>query len=174
MRSPEEDEEVTAFVRAWYRRLLRTAYLLCGDREKSEDLVQATLAKLIVAWSRLQHSESIDHYARRVLINTYVSWRRRRSWWEQPFSRLADTDAPDEYTAVEQRDWLRRALDRLPARQRAAVVLRFYEDLSERETAQVLGCSVGTVKSLSCRGLQKLRAQHACAQKAVESEVQCA
>jgi RNA polymerase sigma-70 factor (sigma-E family) len=172
MRSPEEDE-VTAFVRAWYPRLLRTAYLLCGDRGKSEDLVQATLAKLVVAWSRLQGSESIDHYAQKVLINTYVSSRRRRSWWEQPFGRLVDASAPDEYTAVEQRDWLRRALDGLPARQRAAVVLRFYEDLSEQDAAHVLGCSVGTVKSLSSRGLQKLRAQYASAEKAVENEVRC-
>jgi RNA polymerase sigma-70 factor (sigma-E family) len=168
MRSPEEDEEITAFVRAWYRRLFRTAYLLCGDQGKSEDLVQVTLAKLVVAWSRLKHSESIDHYAQRVLINTYVSSRRRRSWWEQPFGRLDDARAPDEYTAVEQRDWLRRALDGLPARQRAAVVLRFYEDLSEQDAAHVLGCSVGTVKSLSSRGLQKLRTQYA-----IEYEVRC-
>ena len=79
-----KDEEVTAFVRARYGHLLRTAYLLCGDREKAEDLVQTTLAKTVVAWSRLQRSEGIDHYVERVLVNTFVSSRRRRSWWEQP------------------------------------------------------------------------------------------
>lgn len=151
------DKEVTAFVRARYGPLLRTAYLLCGDRGKAEDLVQTTLAKTVVAWARLQGSESIDHYVQRVLVNTFVSSRRRRSWWEQPLGRLAESRARDEYAGVEQRDWLRRALDGLPARQRAAVVLRFYEDLSEQDAAHALGCSVGTVKSLSSRGLQNLR-----------------
>ncbi|WP_436531266.1 SigE family RNA polymerase sigma factor [Actinoplanes sp. HUAS TT8] len=157
----DHDEEVTAFVRARYGALLRTAYLLCGDRGRAEDLVQTTLAKTVVAWSRLQRSDGIDHYVQRVLFNTFVSSQRRRSWWEQPLGRLVEGRARDEYVAVEQRDWLRRALDGLSARQRAAVVLRFYEDLSEQDTARVLGCSVGTVKSLSSRGLQALRAQWA-------------
>lgn len=156
MRS-KEAEEVTAFVRAAYPRLLRTAFLLCGDRGRAEDLVQTTLAKTVVAWSRLQGSESVDHYVQRVLVNTYVSSRRRRSWWEQPVSRIAEGRARDDYGPVEQRDWLRRVLDGLPARQRAAVVLRFYEDLSEQDAAHALGCSVGTVKSLSSRGLATLR-----------------
>ncbi|MFC8851216.1 MULTISPECIES: SigE family RNA polymerase sigma factor [unclassified Micromonospora] len=154
-----EDQEVTAFVRARYRPLLRTAFLLCGDRGKAEDLVQTTLAKTVVAWPRLQRSEGVDHYVRRILVNTFVTWRRRRSWWEQPLGRLVESPARDEYVGVEQRDLLRRALEGLPARQRAAVVLRFYEDLSEQDTAHVLGCSVGTVKSLSSRGLQTLRKQ---------------
>ena len=167
----DEDEEVTAFVRAYYGRLLRTAYLLCGDRGKAEDLVQATLAKLVMAWSRLHRSDSIDHYAQRVLINTYVSSRRRRSWWEQPLGRLVESSTHDEYGAVEQRDWLRRALDELPARQRAAVVLRFYEEMSEEDAAHTLGCSVGTVKSLTSRGLQKLRTQYNETNIAAEHEV---
>jgi RNA polymerase sigma-70 factor (sigma-E family) len=165
---------VTAFVRARYGPLLRTAYLLCGDRGRAEDLVQATLAKTVVAWPRLQRSENVDHYVRRILINTYVSWRRRRSWWEQPLGRLIEGPAPDEYAAVDQRDWLRRALDALPARQRAAVVLRFYEDLSEQDAARVLGCSVGTVKSLSSRGLQTLRKQWVEPGAAAENEVRYA
>jgi len=169
-----EDEEVTAFVRASYGRLLRTAYLLCGDRGKAEDLVQTTLAKTVVAWSRLQRSEGVDHYVQRVLVNTFVSSRRLRSWWEQPLGRLVESRARDEYTMVEQRDWLRRALDDLPARQRAAVVLRFYEDLSEQDAARVLGCSVGTVKSLSSRGLRTLRTRWAQADAAAEHEVRYA
>ncbi|MFG1609676.1 SigE family RNA polymerase sigma factor [Actinoplanes sp. NPDC049265] len=152
-----EDEEVTAFVRARYGSLLRTAFLLCGDRGKAEDLVQTTLAKTVVAWSRLQHSDGIDHYVQRILVNTFITSKRRRSWWELPLGRLAESQARDEYVGVEQRDLLRRALDGLPPRQRAAVVLRFYEDLSEQDTAHALGCSVGTVKSLSSRGLQTLR-----------------
>jgi RNA polymerase sigma-70 factor (sigma-E family) len=166
-----EDEEVTAFVRARYGSLLRTAFLLCGDRGKAEDLVQTTLAKTLVAWSRLQGAEGIDHYVQRVLVNTFITWRRRRSWWELPLGRLVEGQARDEYVGVEQRDLLRRALDGLPARQRAAVVVRFYEDLSEQDTAQALGCSVGTVKSLSSRGLQNLRKHWAEADAAAEQEV---
>jgi RNA polymerase sigma-70 factor (sigma-E family) len=169
-----DDEEVTAFVRARYGSLLRTAFLLCGDRGKAEDLVQTTLAKTIVAWPRLQRSEGIDHYVQRVLVNTFVSSTRRRSWWEQPWGRLVESEARDEYVGVEQRDLLRRALDRLPARQRAAVVLRFYEDLSEQDTAHALGCSVGTVKSLSSRGLQTLRKQWVGADAVADHEVRYA
>nr|WP_231956740.1 MULTISPECIES: SigE family RNA polymerase sigma factor [unclassified Actinoplanes] len=162
---------MTAFVRARYGSLLRTAFLLCGDRGKAEDLVQTTLAKTVVAWSRLQRAESIDNYVQRVLVNTFVSSRRRRSWWEQPLGRLMDTAARDEYVTVEQRDLLRRALDGLPARQRAAVVLRYYEDLSEQDTASALGCSVGTVKSLCSRGLQALRKQWVAAEAVTDQKV---
>ncbi|MFI1997047.1 SigE family RNA polymerase sigma factor [Actinoplanes sp. NPDC020271] len=165
------DEEVTAYVRARYGSLLRTAFLLCGDRGKAEDLVQTTLAKTVVAWPRLQQSDSIDHYVQRVLVNTFITSRRRRCWWEQPLGRLADSPGRDEFLAVEQRDQLRRALDALPARQRAAVVLRFYEDLSEQDTARALGCSVGTVKSLSSRGLQTLRKQWVKADAVADQEV---
>ena len=167
----DQDDEVTDFVRLRYGPLLRTAYLLCGDQGKAEDLVQTTLAKTVVAWPRLQLSEGIDHYVHRVLVNTFVSSRRRRSWWEQPLGRLVEERAKDDYAGVEQRDWLRRALEGLPARQRAAVVLRFYEDLSERDAAHALGCSVGTVKSLSSKGLQTLRKQWIKADAASEHEV---
>ncbi|WP_250038403.1 SigE family RNA polymerase sigma factor [Paractinoplanes maris] len=169
-----DDEEVTAFVRARYGSLLRTAYLLCGDQGKAEDLVQTTLAKTVVAWPRLQRSGGIEHYVRRVLFNTFVSSRRRRSWWEQPLGRLVEGRTRDEYVTVEQRDWLRRALDGLSARQRAAVVLRFYEDLSEQDTAEALGCSVGTVKSLTSRGLQALRTRWMEPDAAAEHEVRYA
>ena len=170
----QDEEGVTAFVKASYGRLLREAFLLCGDSGRAEDLVQTTLAKTVVAWSRLQRSEGIDKYVQRTLINTYLSARRRRAWWEQPFSRLVESRARDEYVGVEQRDWLRRALDALPARQRAAVVLRFYEDLSEQDAAQVLGCSVGTVKSLSSRGLRTLRERWVEADAVAEHEVRYA
>ena len=148
--------------------------MLCGDRGKAEDLVQTTLTKTVVAWSRLQRSDGIDHYVQRVLVNTFVTSRRRRSWWEQPLGRLVESQARDEYVGVEQRDLLRRALNELPARQRAAVVLRFYEDLSEQDTARALGCSVGTVKSLSSRGLQTLRKQWVEAGAVADQEVRYA
>ena len=168
------DEQVTAFVRARYGSLLRTAFLLCGDRGKAEDLVQTALAKTVVAWSRLQRSDGIEHYVQRVLVNTFVTSRRRRSWWEQPCARVADSADRDEYVGVEQRDQLRRALSRLPVRQRAAVVLRFYADLSEQDTASALGCSVGTVKSLSSRGLQNLREQWVAADAVADQGVRYA
>jgi RNA polymerase sigma-70 factor (sigma-E family) len=170
----QDDEGVTAFVRASYGRLLREAFLLCGDAGRAEDLVQTTLAKTVVVWSRLQRSEGIDNYVQRTLINTYLSARRRRAWWEQPFSRLVESQARDEYVGVEQRDWLRRALDALPARQRAAVVLRFYVDLSEQDAARALGCSVGTVKSLSSRGLRTLRQRWVEVDATAEHEVRYA
>ena len=138
-----EDKEVTAFVRARYGSLLRTAFLLCGDRGKAEDLVQTTLTKTVVAWSRLQRSEGIDHYVQRVLVNTFVTSRRRRSWWEQPLGRLVDNHARDEY-------------------------------LSEQDAAHALGCSVGTVKSLSSRGLQTLRKQWVKADAVADQEVRYA
>lgn len=170
----QDDEEVTAFVRARYGRLLREAFLLCGDAGRAEDLVQTTLAKTVAVWSRLQWSEGIDNYVQRALINTYLSARRRRAWWERPFGRLVEGQARDEYVGVEQRDWLRRALDALPARQRAAVVLRFYVDLSEQDAARALGCSVGTVKSLSSRGLRTLRQRWVEVDATAEHEVRYA
>ena len=154
MNSATEDE-ISEFVRARYGRLLRIAYLLCGDHGKAEDLVQTTLTKVALAWSRLD--ENIDHYTHRVLTNTYISARRRRSWFERPTADAREVAVRDQFGAVDDRDVLRRALARLPARQRAAVVLRHYEDLSEEQTAAVMGCAVGTVKSLTSRGLRALR-----------------
>ncbi|SCL28008.1 SigE family RNA polymerase sigma factor [Micromonospora inyonensis] len=155
MRSAAE-EEISEFVRARYARLSRLAYLLCGDHGKAEDLVQTTLTKVALVWHRLD--ENVDHYTHRVLTNTYISARRRRSWFERPVAHTREWAGRDEFASVDDRDLLRRALARLPSRQRAAVVLRHYEDLSEEQTAAVLGCAVGTVKSLTSRGLRSLRA----------------
>lgn len=153
----ESEAAFEEFVRASYSRLLRLAYLLCADRGHAEDVVQTTLAKMALAWPRLLRSTGADHYAQRVLVNT-VTTRRRRLWrGETP---TADVDAVgdgDPYHQLDQRDALRRALAALPARQRTAVVLRHYADLSEYQAAELMGCSVGTVKSLTSRGLHKLR-----------------
>jgi RNA polymerase sigma-70 factor (sigma-E family) len=138
--------------------LLRTAYLLTGHRGDAEDLLQTALAKTYLAWDRIRDRESVDGYVRRVMVNTRTSWWRRRKVEEYPTDTLPerrdDRDATDDLAL---HDALWSALAQLPKRQRAAVVLRYYEDLSEAETADVLGISVGTVKSTTSRALVKLR-----------------
>ncbi|HCB06824.1 MAG TPA: SigE family RNA polymerase sigma factor [Nocardioides sp.] len=140
-----------AFVAATSRRLLSTAYLLTGDHGRAEDLLQTALAKTWLAWARV---ETPEPYVRRAMVNTYASWWRRRWRDERPTGDLPDQAYVEE--SADQHDlWV--ALRRLPRGQRAVLVLRFYEDLTEVETAQVLGCSVGTVKSQSAKGIAKLR-----------------
>lgn len=135
-----------------------TAYLLCGDWHTAEDLTQAALIKLYLAWRRIDRAGSVDAYARRVLLRTFLDerrrpWRRERAAAEPP-DRAALADAP---RGVDERLALRAALHRLPPTQRAAVVLRYWCDLDIRETAAALGVSEGTVKSASSRGLAALR-----------------
>lgn len=137
--------------------LLRTAYLLAGDWATAEDLLQTTLTKTYIAWRRLGHIEAAEPYARRVLINTATSWWRRRWHGERPTAVLPERSCPDRVDEHVERDALWRHVQALPARQRAVLVLRFYEDLSEVDTARQLGVSVGTVKSQSSRALAVLR-----------------
>jgi RNA polymerase sigma-70 factor (sigma-E family) len=138
--------------------LLRTAYLLTGHRGDAEDLLQTALAKTYLAWDRIRDRDALDGYVRRVMVNTQTSWWRRRKLDEHPTDVLPEgrtqRDATDD---VALHDALWTALAGLPKRQRAMVVLRYYEDLSEAETADVLGVSVGTVKSTTSRALMKLR-----------------
>jgi len=147
------------FVATRSTRLLRTAYLLTHDRALAEDLVQTSLAKAWFAWARIEGQP--DAYVRRVMVNTYSSWWQRRWNGEQATADLPERAAAaghrPEDVRVDDRTDLWRALARLPRRQRAVVVLRFYEDLSEIETAEILQCSVGTVKSQASRALAKLR-----------------
>ena len=147
------------FVATRSTRLLRTAYLLTHDRALAEDLVQTSLAKAWFAWGRIDGRP--DAYVRRVMVNTYSSWWRRRWNGEEATAELPERGAGatgrTEDGRVDDRTDLWRALARLPKRQRAVVVLRFYEDLSEIETAEILQCSVGTVKSQASRALAKLR-----------------
>ena len=152
-----DEEAFRDFVVGRSPSLLRTAYLLTGDWQHAEDLLQTALAKVYRAWGRLRDHENVDAYVRRVMVNTQTS-RWRRAWKaEHVTGSLPDRPGPDEVGARDDRDRLRRALLTLPARQRAVVVLRHYEDMSEAEVARVLGCSVGTVKSQCARGLAKLR-----------------
>ena len=138
--------------------LLRTAYLLAGDWATAEDLLQTALTKTYLAWRRLGEIEAVEPYARRVLVNTSTSWWRRRWHGERPTEVLPEPAGagPDRASSLE-RDALWRHVRALPARQRAVLVLRFYEDLSEAETARLLGVSVGTVKSQASRALATLR-----------------
>jgi RNA polymerase sigma-70 factor (sigma-E family) len=146
------------FVASRSTRLLRTAYLLTHDRALAEDLVQTALSKAWFAWGRIEGRP--EAYVRRIMVNTYASWWRRRWNGEEATADLPER-RPEGHRAddvrVDERTDLWRALERLPKRQRAVVVLRFYEDLSEAETAEIMQCSVGTVKSQASRALAKLR-----------------
>jgi RNA polymerase sigma-70 factor (sigma-E family) len=136
--------------------LLRTAYLLTGNRADAEDLLQTALAKTYLAWDRIREREALDGYVRRVLVTTQTSfWRRKRP--EALYDELPESAGRDALADADLHDALWTALGRLSRKQRAAVVLRYYEDLSEAETARVLGVSVGTVKSTTSRALTLLR-----------------
>ena len=135
--------------------LLRTAYLLTRDHHLAEDLVQTSFAKAWGAWNRIDGER--EAYVRRILVNTYSSWWRRKWNGEKPTAELPEPGADGSGAEPESRDALWDALGRLGKRQRATVVLRIYEDLSVSETARVLGCSEGTVKSQLAKALATLR-----------------
>lgn len=153
----EMEEEFREFVAARSAALLRTAYLLAGDWATAEDLLQTALTKTYLAWKRLGEIEAVEPYARRVLVNTATSWWRRRWHGERPTEILPERAAPDQIDEQLERDALWRHVKALPARQRAVLVLRFYEDLTEAQTAALLDISTGTVKSQTSRALNTLR-----------------
>jgi RNA polymerase sigma-70 factor (sigma-E family) len=149
-------EGFTQFVATRSARLLRLAYLLTHDWASAEDLLQTALAKAWFAWHRLKADP--EPYVRTIIVHTYASWWRRRWNGEQPTGDLPEPPTPaDPYAGSDARDELWRALGRLPRRQRAVLVLRYFEDLTESEIASVLECSVGTVKSQASKALVKLR-----------------
>ncbi|MDH6187126.1 RNA polymerase sigma-70 factor (sigma-E family) [Streptomyces sp. CZ24] len=145
------------FAAARWPRLLRTAYLLTGDHHEAEDLVQVTLAKLYPAWPRVRDLDEPDAYVRRALVNNNLSRFRKRRVVQLLTPRLPERAQEGGAARTEQRSLLLEALGTLPPRQRAVVVLRYWEDLSEQQAADVLGCSPGNVKSQASRGLRKLR-----------------
>ncbi|CAN7351331.1 SigE family RNA polymerase sigma factor [Knoellia sp. LjRoot47] len=152
----ERDAAFTAFMTDATPSLLRTAWLLTGSTERSQELVQAAFVKTYAAWPRVRRDSALA-FARRVLVNHKTdTWRRT--------SREVVGDVPElalrPDSAVEHRDEILRLLDLLPAQQRRIVVLRYYQDLSEAQTADVLGISVGAVKSGASRGLATLRTAH--------------
>ena len=151
------DADFREFVSSRGRALLRSAYLMTGNLADAEDLVQSALAKTYQAWDRIEDRKALDGYVRRAMVNTHISWWRRRRVDEYPTDDIPDQPAADTSDNSELHDTLQRAIDRLPQRMRAAVVLRYFEDMTEAEVADILGVSQGTVKSTVSRAVAKLR-----------------
>ncbi len=156
-------EEIEGGIEELYARHIgagvRLAFLLCGDRTHAEDLAQEAFVRCVGRFRHLRQPDAFSSYFRRAIVNLHTSGLRRRrlerAWLAREGSASATRVASQPDVGAQQDLW--RALGRLPARQRAALVLRYYEDLSERDTAEVLGCSVAAVKSLAARGGETLR-----------------
>jgi len=161
-RAETANADFVDFVHARQHALLRFAYLLTSDHHTAEDLVQTALAKTYLSWDRLRDRGALDAYVRRIIVNENASlwrraWRRNeRSTDELPDPRSAYQGRPEQDPT--ERDAMWRVVQRLPTKQRAAVVLRYYEDLSEADTAAILGCSIGNVKSQTSRAIAAMRA----------------
>ncbi|WP_326767777.1 SigE family RNA polymerase sigma factor [Streptomyces sp. NBC_01591] len=155
----DDDAALHAFVEGRRTALFRSAYLLCGDRHEADDLVQATLVKVVLGGRRYGRLDNIEAYARKTLINTFIASRRRFWRREQSYGELPDHagQTPDTDTGLA----VRAALARLTDKQRAVLVLRYWEDLSVEATAGLLGMRENTVKSHAARGLAALRAEMA-------------
>ena len=162
-RSESRDEDFTAFVLARSARLVHIARMLCGDAALAEDLVQTALEKAYLRWDRIELGDPFG-YVRQAVVNQHLSWVRRRPWRERPSGHAAELDQSlgsyvvDPGAAVDRKLAIAGALRVLTRRERAVVVLRYIEDLTEAQTAATLGVAVGTVKSANSRALQKLRA----------------
>jgi RNA polymerase sigma-70 factor (sigma-E family) len=154
---PRASPDFRDYVRSRRRALLRTAYLLTGNLADAEDLVQSALAKTYFAWDRIEDRGALDGYVRRAIINTHISWWRRRRVQEYPTDELPDQAVADHASSSDLHETLREAVDRLPERMRAAVLLRYYDDMTEAQVAEVLGVTLGTVKSTVARAVAKLR-----------------
>ena len=153
-----EESGFAQFVAARERALQRTAWLLTGDWALAEDLVQTALVRAWPRWERILRRDDPEIYVRRVMLNTWSTWYRRKWRGERPAAAMPDTAAAGDMAAeVAVRLAVRQALGSLPQRQRAVLVLRIYDDLSETQVAEVLDCTVGTVKSTMSRALAKLR-----------------
>jgi RNA polymerase sigma-70 factor (sigma-E family) len=133
-----------------------TAFLLCGDWHRAEDLVQTAFTKLYVHWNRVASHEALDPYVRKILIRAFID-EGRRSWWRRERPQETPIERPAAPEPADDRLVLLQALARVPPRQRAVLVLRYWQDMSVEETAAALNCSTGTVKSQAARGLDTLR-----------------
>jgi RNA polymerase sigma-70 factor (sigma-E family) len=158
----DRDQDFTAFVLARSARLLHIAQMLCGDRGLAEDLVQTALEKAYLRWDRIELGDPFG-YVRQAVVNQHLSWRRRKPWRERSIGGPGEIEAgvtvyvADHAPGVQHQAAMAAALRTLTRRERAMVVLRYVEDLTEAQTAQVLGVAVGTVKSTTARALGKLR-----------------
>jgi len=153
----QADEEFRTWASAGREPLRRTAFLLSGDWHLADDLAQDALVRIYQAWPRLQRRGDLGGYARRVLVNLFLDHQRRPARRERSTDAVPDHASLGEGTAAD-RENLLDALRAVPPRQRAVLVLRYWEDLSVEQTAQLLGTSAGTVKSQTSRGLVSLRA----------------
>ncbi|WP_134739634.1 SigE family RNA polymerase sigma factor [Nocardioides sp. 503] len=151
-------EEFDELVAARWPRLVRAAVLLGCDEHEAQDVVQTALTRCLASWSRVQRADDRDAYVYRVLVNTFTDTRRRRWRGERPTEHLPEVAVADATGAVLMRDAVDRALDRLTADQRAAVVLRYYANLTELQMADALDVAPGTVKSRLSRALSTLAA----------------
>ncbi len=157
MRQTSDVTAFSGFVEARSASLFRAAYLMVGDHQLAQDLLQEALVKTLVAWPRLRDRDNVEAYTRRIIVTTSISWRRRRSFHERPTERLPEAVGPDPAEVTVTHDAVVSALLTVPPRQRAAIVLRYYQDLTEAQTAEAMGCSVGAVKSQTSAGLKRLR-----------------
>jgi RNA polymerase sigma-70 factor (sigma-E family) len=153
--------EFVAFAEACRPALRRTAYLMCGDWERAADITQEALIRVYLAWPRLDRDRGLRSYARRAVVSVAIEQARKMSSREIPTEELGGGSTADPAGQVVDRVLLMSALAELPPRQRACVVLRFYDDLGVEAVADALGCRPGTVKSQTARGLEALRAAYA-------------
>jgi RNA polymerase sigma-70 factor (sigma-E family) len=150
------DTRLAEYVRGQWPTLVRYTTLLCGDASEAEEIVQSTLTRVVMRWRFVDDKANPDGYVRRALIRACIdSGKRRRR--ESAVGILPDVGVPDRAGQLADSDQVRRALATLPPRQRAVLVLRYLDDATEAKTAELLGCSVGTVKSQTSKGLAKLR-----------------
>jgi RNA polymerase sigma-70 factor (sigma-E family) len=168
----ERERAFSEFVVGRYGSLVRSAFLLTGDRGHAEDLVQVSLLRTFRAWGRLHAPDSAEAYARTTMIRLASRWRSRRWTDEVASAAVPDRDTPDHADDVDEAVRVRAALLALPWSQRAVLVLRYFDDLPESEVAALLNCRVGTVKSRTSRGLAALRDANLLDSKSDADEVQ--
>jgi RNA polymerase sigma-70 factor (sigma-E family) len=156
-RSGVVDARLGDYVRGQWPALVRYATALCGNRAEAEELVQTALVRVALRWPFVRDKDNPDGYVRRAVLNADLNRWRRLRWRETSVAEVPDTLGTDATAGVADGLMVRAALQQLPPRQRAVLVLRYLEDRSEREAADLLGCSLGTVKSQTSKGLTKLR-----------------
>ena len=154
----QDEAEYAEVVAALSARLFHTAYAVCRDRAVAEDAVQSALTTAYLSWRRVRAADSPEAYLRRMVLNQLFSWRRRAAWRnEEPRAEVPDRAGTSHEDQVVAHDEVWRALSALPPRQRAVVVLRYYEDLTEAQIAEALGIRPGTVKSQTSAAMAHLR-----------------
>lgn len=160
----ERDEQFTRFAVEAYPRLVRLAYVMSGDSDRAKDLTQETLTRVYVAWPRIHNLNQPFGYARATMINLNRDWGRRRSTRSEiSVADIPEQHAPPAGVEITNTQALRDTVRALDSRERTAIVLRYYEDLTEQESAELMGCSVAAIKSLTHRAMTKLRLAYATA-----------